>query len=127
MPRMSWARTLSSQQEESGKEAWADLMVFRRKKEIAALDIGSDEAPERDIGVSPHPQNHDGGKALNMKLPRSTVGIRICLSNKFRKIRDQQILSLPARLVRECLDLSYPLCCSKSKQKKRLSSQVSDR
>ncbi|MPC75473.1 hypothetical protein E2C01_069861 [Portunus trituberculatus] len=39
---MSWARTLSSQQEESGKEVWADLMVSRRKKEIAALAIGLD-------------------------------------------------------------------------------------
>ncbi|MPD02936.1 hypothetical protein E2C01_098545 [Portunus trituberculatus] len=40
MPWISWARTLSLRQEESGKEVWADLMISRRKKEIAPLDVG---------------------------------------------------------------------------------------
>ena len=40
MPRMSWARTLISGQVESGIASWADMMVSRRKKEIAAYDIG---------------------------------------------------------------------------------------
>ncbi|MPC24919.1 hypothetical protein E2C01_018013 [Portunus trituberculatus] len=115
MPWMLWARTLSSQQE----EAWADLMVSQRKKEIAALDIGLEGH------LIARKRTHDGSKALNTEFPWSTVGICICLGNKLRKIRDQQILSLPARLVKECLDLSYPLCCSKSKQKKGLPSQVS--
>ncbi|MPC61834.1 hypothetical protein E2C01_055912 [Portunus trituberculatus] len=108
MPRMSWARTLSSRQEESGKEAWADLMVSHRKKEIAALDIGLEghlTARKRLrglVGEAVLCRTHDGGKALNTKLLRSTMGVLIHLSNKFRKIRGQQILSLPARLRSLC-------------------------
>ena len=40
MSRMSCALTLISRQVGSGSESWADLMMSRRKKEIAALDIG---------------------------------------------------------------------------------------
>ncbi|MPC21704.1 hypothetical protein E2C01_014696 [Portunus trituberculatus] len=60
-----------------------------------------------------------------MQFPRCTVGVLIRRGNKLRKVRDQKILPLPARSMGECLDLSYPLCCCESKQKKGLPSQVS--